>query len=398
MARVSARLSVAVVLSYVLDWAVIIVGGVIGLLFSRATPNKRPFSLGNPDISFPHVQKEKVSSALLIVLGLAVPAGVIFLVSLLLVPGSPSPRNTPKSIVWRRKLWEWNAGWLGLGLSLAISWVVTSGVKNLIGKPRPDLLSRCNPDIAALAQFTIGGFESTGFLVTPGICQNQDKSIMDDGFRSFPSGHSSFSSAGLVYLSLFLAAKLGVWTPYLAASLRPNSADPRSFSIFTSEDSEHKRTDRIVPVRSQGAAAPLYLFAICLTPACVAIYVASTRFSDFRHHGFDILSGFVLGTTTAFFSFYYYQVPLRRGGGWSWGPRSAKRAFWAGVGKGGYVVDDDLDEYRSRNPSKNVDNIDTVETYNMVDLEAGRRLEGEPSSAHMGAEEEGAELLARRET
>ncbi|RFU35938.1 hypothetical protein B7463_g330, partial [Scytalidium lignicola] len=393
MARFTGRVSVAVVLSYVLDWVVVLVAGVAGLLFSRITPNKRPFSVANPDISFPHVINEKISSALLIILGLAVPAGVVLLACLLLVPGSPSPRNTPKSLIWRRKLWELNTGWLGLGLSLAISNLVTSGVKNIIGKPRPDLLSRCNPDLAALTRFTIGGFENSGFLVSPGICRNQDKSLMNDGFRSFPSGHASFSSAGLVYLSLFLAAKLGVWAPYLAASLHPNSADPASFSIFTSESPEFKSRGR-VPIRNQGAAAPVYLLAICLVPACVAIYVASTRFSDFRHHGFDVLSGFVLGTSTSFFGFYYYQVPLRRGGGWSYGPRSAARAFWAGVGRGGYV-DGGLDERSQRNAAKEADNMGRVEEYSMTDLEAGRRLEESGSPDHMG--EEGIELLQERE-
>ena len=45
----------------------------------------------------------------------------------------------------RRKLGEWNAEWMGLGLSLAIALLIANGTKNLIGKPKPDLLARCNP-------------------------------------------------------------------------------------------------------------------------------------------------------------------------------------------------------------------------------------------------------------
>lgn len=380
MARFSSRLSIAVVLSYVFDWIFIIVGAVIGQVFSNHTPNKRPFSLANPDISFPAVHKEKVSGALLVILGLVVPAVVVFLVCLFLVPGSPTAKDVPKSLIWRRKLWEWNAGWLGLGLSLVIANVVTNGVKNLIGKPRPDLLSHCNPDLTAITQFAVGGLANVPqgvVLVTPGICQNLDKSVMDDEFRSFPSGHSSFSSAGLVYLSLFLAVKLGVWRPYLAPRLFPDSVDPVHHAGFLAEGTEYKSMAR-VPVRNQGAAAPLYLFVICFVPTCISIYVASTRFSDFRHHGFDILSGFTLGTAAAFFSFYYYQVSLSRGGGWAWGPRSSSRSFWAGVGKGGYVDDYESDDLPARGMGKGVDtsmHTGREDNYQMVDLENGRRPE-----------------------
>ena len=67
------------------------------------------------------------------------------------------------------------------------------------------------------------------------------------------------------------------------------------------------------------------------------MYIAASRYSDFRHHGFDILSGSFIGTVAAFAAFRYYHLPLSRGAGWSWGPRSRTRAFWAGVGVGGYV-------------------------------------------------------------
>ena len=67
------------------------------------------------------------------------------------------------------------------------------------------------------------------------------------------------------------------------------------------------------------------------------MYIAASRYSDFRHHGFDILSGSFIGTIAAFAAFRYYHLPLSRGAGWSWGPRSRSRAFWTGVGTGGYV-------------------------------------------------------------
>lgn len=130
------RVSIALVLSYVVDWVVIIVAAGIGAIFSTITPNKRPFSLVNPDISFPHVHKEKISTATLVICGLVAPAVIIFFVAILLVPGPTVPKSTPKSLIWRRKLWEWHAGWLGLGLALASAFLITDGMKNLFGKPR----------------------------------------------------------------------------------------------------------------------------------------------------------------------------------------------------------------------------------------------------------------------
>jgi membrane-associated phospholipid phosphatase len=90
---------------------------------------------------------------------------------------------------------------MGLGLSLALAFFFTQGMKNLFGKPRPNLLDRCQPDLspASIARNTVGGYAS-GFnpewvLVSAGICRQPDSNKLDDGFRSFPSGHSSSTSS-----------------------------------------------------------------------------------------------------------------------------------------------------------------------------------------------------------
>lgn len=382
------RVSIALVLSYVVDWIVIIVAAGVGAIFSTVTPNKRPFSLVDADISFPYVHKEKISTATLIICGLVAPAVIIFLITFIFVPGPTVPKSTPKPLIWRRKLWEWHAGWLGLGLALASAFLITDGMKNLFGKPRPDLLSRCNPDLNNIANYAVGGFAQTkeGFLlVTAAICQNKDKSIMDDGFRSFPSGHSSFSAAGLIYLSLFLASKFSITFPFLAPS--PWNAGTSRFSAFPSRAEKPQRrpgqkisSDKsepssevdhylqrsdynniIVAVRNQAAAPPVYLLVIVVIPFFASIYIASTRWSDFRHHGFDILFGYFIGAVSAIFAFRYYHLPLSQGAGWSWGPRSRDRSFWAGVGVGNYVGSSEKDV--GRDPGRLAD----------LEVEAGHR-------------------------
>jgi membrane-associated phospholipid phosphatase len=361
----SGRISIPLVLSYVFDWFIIIAAAGIGAALANITPNKRPFSLINPEISFPFVTNEKVSTVNLGLTCLVAPAVVIFVVSILLVPGPTVSKAIPKALIWRRKLWEWHTGWIGLALAHAAAFLITQGMKNLFGKPRPDLLSRCDPDLTRIAQFRTGGFhadngEADGsaiplpVLVNHGICRNTDKHIMDDGFRSYPSGHASFAAAGLIYLSLYLASKLAVSVPYL--SPRSYSKDGVHTSAFPSraERSASERSpvkakshendaepsghdDKIIASRNEAAAPPVYLLALAIIPWFASIYIASTRYSDFRHHGFDILFGYLIGLVTSIFAFRYYHLPIRQGAGWAWGPRSGDRSFWAGIGVGNYA-------------------------------------------------------------
>lgn len=114
-----------------------------------------------------------------------------------------------KQLLWRRKLWELFTGLLGLAFATVLSFFLTQSMKNLFGKPRPDFLERCNPDVNSLPQYTVGGFssellEGTSVHVSWGICNSKDGggvgiSEFNDEFRSFPSGHctSGFTVIGL---------------------------------------------------------------------------------------------------------------------------------------------------------------------------------------------------------
>lgn len=174
-----------------------------------------------PFTSFPYTENETVPTWLLITLCAGVPVVVIPIISLIFVPGHTVPRGTPKSLIWKRKLWELHVGWLGLALSIAAAWFITDGMKNLFGKPRPDLLARCNPDLENFAKYVVGGTNINGGdqrLVSADICQGVAGRDLDDGFRSYPSGHSSSSAAGLIYLSLFIASKFAITFPFLYVS------------------------------------------------------------------------------------------------------------------------------------------------------------------------------------
>lgn len=130
------------------------------------------------------------------------PAIVILLVSLLLVPGPYVSKRVSTGLLIRRKFWEWHTGWLGLALSAVLALLITTGLKNVFGKPRPNALARCLPDTSreAIQQHAVGSYAADyspyWVLVDHNICTQTDRAALNDGFRSFPSGHSSCKSTG----------------------------------------------------------------------------------------------------------------------------------------------------------------------------------------------------------
>ncbi|KAI0118642.1 PAP2 superfamily-domain-containing protein [Nemania sp. FL0031] len=339
MARGSSFILVA---SYAFDWALLVVLAVLGYILNNLSPNHHAFSVVDPSISYPfHPDTVSIGVAALVA-GVA-PVVIILIVTLIFVPGPTVPKGTPQSLVWKRRLWELHASWLGLAVSLAAAWFTTNGLKQLFGKPRPNMLSRCHPDADNIAAYVVGGVltaVSDGRLVTSAICANSDKAVVDEGFRSFPSGHTTISAAGLIYLTLLLASKLGAGIPFL----HPHkfTEDETHVSAFPSRTNYQNLSSPIpleAPRAPQAATPPLYLIIITLLPAGTAVFIATSRWYDFQHHGFDILVSFVLGTLFAYFSFRYYHLPIGRGAGWAWGPRSKTRAFFAGIGSPNYATE-----------------------------------------------------------
>ncbi|GKZ24967.1 phosphatidic acid phosphatase type [Aspergillus brasiliensis] len=299
------RASKRLICSYVL---LVAIGGYL----YKITGSEHAFSLDDASISYP-LKSDTVSIVTVGIVACVVPAILIAFISLLI----PGP--------WSRRLWEWHAGWLGLALSLAGAFFITSGLKDVVGKPRPDLLARCQPDLTNITAYAVGGLglqrEESPIMVTSAICQNPDSTVIKAGFAAFPSGHSSFSWAGLLYLSLWLGAKFAVSTP-----IRPVLAAPGGPA-----DSPHRRASAI-------AAPPLYLLVLIAVPIGASFYICASRYMDYMHAGWDILGGSLIGIGFAVLGFLWYHAPAGQGyGGWAWGPRSSSRAFGDGFGSEGFV-------------------------------------------------------------
>jgi hypothetical protein len=71
---------------------------------------------------------------------------------------------------------------------------------------------------------------------------------------------------------------------------------------------------------------------VAFVPFATACFIASSRWFNYRHHGFDILFGSAMGLVFAWIGFRMYQMPIRRGAGWAWAARSRGRAFFRGFG------------------------------------------------------------------
>ncbi|KAI9849500.1 MAG: hypothetical protein M1837_004120 [Sclerophora amabilis] len=402
------RVSKRIVLSYIIDWIAILAIAAVGGGIDFIEPNKRPFDLSDAGISFPYVEDSKVSTAALILISLVASGVIIFLVCLFFVPGPTVDRSTSRSLIWRHKVWELNTAWSGLALSLAWTFLITNAFKNLFGRPRPDLLSRCNPDVENAEQYAIGVKNAEGsiVLVTWEICRGTAADL-SDGFRSFPSGHCSFSFAGLTYLTLFLCSKFAIAVPF--PTLRPRGIHPGSDDVrkanspanlnVASSSGPNYEEDCFSPksdgtfssappgnevsvffrLRNHAAAPPIYLLIIAFVPIGVAAYISSTRYSDFRHHPFDIIFGSSLGAVIAWAAFRWYHLPIRKGAGWAWGARSRDRAFGIGLGVGNYVGREGWESASAASSSSSAPNGRTP-----VDLENGEGRAGVAPAAAGG--------------
>ncbi|KAI9261469.1 phosphatidic acid phosphatase type 2/haloperoxidase [Phascolomyces articulosus] len=219
-------------LSYLPDWILVIImaGAFFGI--DQIPPFRREFSLEDKTISFPHAPSDSVPMWVVGVLCLIAP--IIFIAII--------------SLGFKRSIVDFHSGVLGLGLSLSMCLMLTTVIKITVGRPRPDFIDRCQPpEGAADPPFGLSNYT---------ICTSPlDTHEMTDGFKSFPSGHSSFSFAGLVYLAMFIAGKM---------------------QMFDERGHTYKG----------------FIFAF---PFIGALLVAISRTQDYRHHWQDVFIGALLG-------------------------------------------------------------------------------------------------------
>ncbi|KAH8825585.1 phosphatidic acid phosphatase type 2/haloperoxidase [Flagelloscypha sp. PMI_526] len=230
--------------SYLPDWCVITAGAFFAL--EPFEGFRRTFSLADTSLRHEYTVHERIPNLLLLIISFVAPLVLMPVMNFFTV----------------RSLWDWHNSSLGLVLSLCLTGAITQFTKVTVGRPRPDLISRCDPPP--------GSVDPEFGLSNSSICRQTDAYMMRDGFRSFPSGHSSLSFAGLGFLAFYLAGKLHLF-------------------------------DR------RGHAGKAWL---SLAPFAGAAMVAISRTMDYRHHWQDVLTGSTLGTVVSYFAYRQYYPHL----------------------------------------------------------------------------------------
>eukprot|EP01111_Echinosteliopsis_oligospora_P001838 TRINITY_DN1269_c0_g1_i1.p1 TRINITY_DN1269_c0_g1~~TRINITY_DN1269_c0_g1_i1.p1 ORF type:complete len:326 (+),score=66.30 TRINITY_DN1269_c0_g1_i1:148-1125(+) len=229
---------------YAYDWAWVLVTGLIalGIYFLPPVPD-RLFLLeynGAPlnfDNDFP--KRTEIMPVTL--------AGVIALVVGLIV--------LTIAQIWVHDCKDFHRGLLGLVTALiASSWFQVI-CKVLIGGVRPNFLEICKPDMTKAV-----GQGYYGLYYDRSACTG-DVKLINDALESFPSGHSNAAFAGMLYLSLYINAKVKLW--------------------------------------GNGYGAVWKLYAVFL-PILAAVVMSLCRLLDYTHHWYDILAGAIIGTCFAF--------------------------------------------------------------------------------------------------
>ncbi|KAG8387998.1 hypothetical protein BUALT_Bualt02G0079400 [Buddleja alternifolia] len=138
---------------------------------------------------------------------------------------------------------------------------MTDSIKDAVGRPRPNFFYRCFPDGIPVFDPLNGDVMCSG-----------NKKLIKEGYKSFPSGHSSWSFAGLGFLAWYLCGKMKVFD-------------------------------------QRGHAAKL---CIVFIPYLFAALVAISRVDDYWHHWTDVFAGSLIGAVVSsvcylqFFPFPHY--------------------------------------------------------------------------------------------
>jgi len=109
-------------------------------------------------------------------------------------------------------------------------------------------------------------------------------------------------------LSLFLCYRFGVVFPRHIPQTSNFDADEQIEPLLSNASESGFQS----PTGSQEeqAAFPVYKLLLPYTPLGLAIFIAGTRYFDFRNHGFDVLAGSVIGSITAYVGFRMYHPSL----------------------------------------------------------------------------------------
>jgi len=144
-------------------------------------------------------------------------------------------------------------------LAIPLTGVITNILKITVGRPRPDYFNRCY---------------GPGYMMITDATKpcSGDPVRVQDGRKSFPSGHSSLSFCALGFIAVFLASQLKAFV-----------------------------------TKGKGSS---WRMLLTLIPLLAATLVGVSRTCDYHHHWQDVVVGSILGFSIMYFVYRQYFPPL----------------------------------------------------------------------------------------
>ncbi|KAK4721345.1 hypothetical protein R3W88_011578 [Solanum pinnatisectum] len=104
---------------------------------------------------------------------------------------------------YRRDVYDLHHAILGIMYSVLVTAVITDSIKDAVGRPRPNFFYRCFPD--GIEILYAGPFNQMAGMMN---CHGDPK-LWKEGYKKafLSSGHTSWSFAGLAFLSWYLCGK-----------------------------------------------------------------------------------------------------------------------------------------------------------------------------------------------
>lgn len=151
-------------------------------------------------------------------------------------------------------------GCLLYSLGAMCTLLITEIGKRSIGRLRPHFIDVCKPDWDKIECFTqIDGVNVANYIYYSDEICTGDPHLIREARVSFPSGHSSFTVYSMVFVIIYLEARMKM------------------------------SVSRILKTLFQ------------LTAFIIAWHTCMSRVSDFKHHHTDVIAGAALGLSVAFF-------------------------------------------------------------------------------------------------
>ncbi|KAK3919395.1 Putative phosphatidate phosphatase [Frankliniella fusca] len=243
----------------IIDVAVLLTVGIPVLLFFLfGKPYHRGFYCNDESIMYPF-KESTVTSTMLYIIGLFLPISVIIITEIFIHRAAAG--HVAHTFMGRAiRSWAWNSyKFIGVFLFGAVSSQLTTDIaKYTIGRLRPHFFAVCQPNInCSLPENQHKYF--VDFKCTANIGSRKLK----EARVSFPSGHSSFSAYTMLFLALYLQARM------------------------TFKGSKLLRHG---------------MQYVCLM---LSWATAMSRISNYKHHWSDVLAGLLIGSITAVLTVLY---------------------------------------------------------------------------------------------